>query len=486
MEELDILEKDKWVHNHVENNITFDGLKNYYTYLTTNKEYKTLRSEIVVRLGQLTDGIKKIEEVSSLIKQENKYVKSLIGIKICNYLESKYNTIGNQEQIKFIIPVGIPASGKSRLSKLYENNQTVILDPDNMRENIFNFVYEDIFDETINFNVRESNRTDLQRFIKKEYVNKLLIPLRQFINFGGKMNNTSKHPKCIKGFEPYCNSVIQLYTQYFCPRAMDIFFIFCKDKRFNFLYDAPNCDTQFRMNLMIRAKIMVPFDYFEIPVLVPELEKIERQIKHRNILILRQTEIKFSMVEFYKLFDINEDLLNKLSDDNKKIILEIKELQNNSASNFQKFEKFDLFNLLYELFNLMYKREENGHGVKDYIIKYETDDYIHENINIKIYTHDILDTLVPPPPRPPWIVRGAYMPSVTDASERIQEARKRIQAHAAEDMGGKKRKSKKRRLRKIKSLTKRRRPTKKRRSTKRKRHKKRRRPTKRKRPTKRR
>lgn len=362
-------------------------------YLTSNEEYTRLRREAIANItdSDTDTDIKKITAVSKLIQTENKYVKSLIGIEICKYLESKYKSSSNEGKKKFIIPVGIAASGKSILVNNYKNDQTVILDADDMREIIFNFVYKDILGSQINFKVKVSDRTELDNYIKANYLNLLIKPLQNFVNFGKLgdpyiQENSRNNIICTRGIEPYCDSKIQLYNNFFYPCAMEIFLIFCKDKNLNFLYDAANCKPQFRSNLMIRAKRMADFDSFKVPVLIPILQNIQSNIDKRNNSILRQTQISLSIRFFKELFDINEDLLNALSVDNKAAIIEIKSKLNGEVLNFEEFYQYDLVKLLTELFNSMYK--QNGYGVPDYTKKYESKDYIVGEIITEIVRYD--------------------------------------------------------------------------------------------------
>lgn len=354
-------------------------------YLTSNEDYIKLRQETISEIINLDTNIEKINAVSKLIQTENKYVKSLIGIEICKYLESKYKSSSNKGKKKFIIPVGIAASGKSILVNNYKNDQTVILDADDMREIIFNFVYNDIFASQINFKVNINDRSESDNYIKNNYFKLLIKPLQSFVNFG-KFDDpyTSNNVRCKKGIEPYCDSKIQLYNDFFSPCAMDIFLIFCKDKNLNFLYDAANCQPQFRSNLMIHAKRMAGFDTFEVPVLIPILQNIQSNINKRNNDILRQTDITLSIKFFKELFDINDDLLNILP--NKDKISEIKSKLGEIVLNFGQFYDYDLNNLLEELFDLMYTQE--GYGVPNYREKYESEDYMLGEIKPIIVRND--------------------------------------------------------------------------------------------------
>ena len=121
---------------------TYDDIKTYII---------SLEKKNIIYNG-VDDIDSKITFVSELFSQGAKFetndtysidylshLKYLVGKYICDELEeqSKKLKAVNDDTREFIIPVGIPGSGKSKLTDKFKSN-TIILDADEVRENIFN------------------------------------------------------------------------------------------------------------------------------------------------------------------------------------------------------------------------------------------------------------------------------------------------------------------------------------------------------------
>lgn len=325
------------------------------------------------------DRIQELEErvkfVSSLFLKPgesnmNIHLKAMIGMKICNHIEElSPNRNSNPNTKKLIIPVGIPGSGKSSLVKLYQDEHTLKLDADDMRERIFNFVFEFFFTETVNFSEPASQE------IKDIYPSKIIDPLKSLVNFGIHKDQNIDQVKqllpnqtnefCIKGTEGYCPSRV-FFVEYlnddknkaeaelfFLPNAFDICLLYCKEFNKNFIYDGPNCEPHFRNNLMIRANKIGDFKETVISVLIPNLSTIEEHIENRNLSGIRQTRLPIN--NFKEYFKIANTQATEL-----KIHEGIKKKLRNEESNEEIFnyykDKYDILSKdLYNLFKYLYE-----------------------------------------------------------------------------------------------------------------------------------
>lgn len=328
-----------------------------------------------------TDLKKKIEFVSSLFLKPgesnmNIHLKAMIGMKICNHIEElSPNRNSNPNTKKLIIPVGIPGSGKSSLVKLYQDEHTLILDADYMRERIFNFVFNYFFKTDLPFNTSQSGYTK-NKAIQDIYPSKIIDPLKHLVNFGIYKDENIEEVKsffhdektnnyCQGGTEGYCPSRVFFvgYLKdnekkakaelFFLPTAFDICLLYCKEFNKNFIYDGPNCEPHFRNNLMIRANRIGDFKETVISVLLPDLLKIDEQIRDRNESGIRQTRLPIkNFNEYFKIADtqatelqIHEGIKEKLHN---KVTPE--EIYNYYKDKYKllSYDLYKLFNYLYE------------------------------------------------------------------------------------------------------------------------------------------
>lgn len=331
------------------------------------------------------DGIQDLEErvkfVSSLFPEPGTttmdiHLKAMIGMNICRVIEElSPNGNSNPNAKKLIIPVGIPGSGKSSLVKLYQDKHTLILDADDMRERIFNFVFNYFFKKDLPFNTSQSGYTK-NKDIEKLYRN-IINRIQNLVNFGIHNDQNIDQVKqllpnqtnefCIKGTEGYCPPRVflakdikiqdddQKLAVHFLPNAFDICLLYCKKFNKNFIYDGPNCEPHFRNNLMIRANRIGDFEETVISVLLPDLSKIDEHIENRNLSGIRQTPPQVPEGKLKEYFKIANTQATEL-----KIHEGIKKKLRNEESAKDIFEyykdKYDILSKdLYNLFNYLYE-----------------------------------------------------------------------------------------------------------------------------------
>lgn len=311
---------------------TYDDIKTYII---------SLEKKNIIYNG-VDDIDSKITFVSELFSQGAKFetndtysidylshLKYLVGKYICDELEeqSKKLKAVNDDTREFIIPVGIPGSGKSKLTDKFKSN-TIILDADEVRENIFNCVYKHFFkgeeiifnkynkDGTVNPNWNSKTNIKFINYLNPyNYFKKIFTPVKHYVNFGIMNKHLPQNVKdmdeqttnCEKGIEGYCPSKSKISNVIlFIPSAFDIYLIYCKDKKYNFLYDGPNCQPKFRNNLMVRGKKYGNFKNFKIAVLLPNLNNLVLQLNNRDENGIRKTPLSDSVRRIAEFFDIDE------------------------------------------------------------------------------------------------------------------------------------------------------------------------------------
>lgn len=247
------------------------------------------------------------------------HLKAMIGMEICRVIEElSPNRNSNPNAKKLIIPVGIPGSGKSSLVELYQDEHTLKLDADYMREQIFNSVFAFFYNgETIDF-------SNPNQKIKDIYKPMIIDKVKNLVNFGifedkkieevkSLFDDEKTNKYCQGGTEGYCHSKVffaenakdnKKQAELFLPSAFDICLLYCKEFNKNFIYDSPNCELHFRNNLMIRANRIGDFKEAVISVLLPDLSKIEEQLINRNQSGIRETPIPINNFnEYFKIAD---------------------------------------------------------------------------------------------------------------------------------------------------------------------------------------
>lgn len=274
--------------------------------------------------GSITGLKARVEFISSLFPEPGTttmdiHLKAMIGMEICSVIEElSPNRNRNPNAKKLIIPVGIPGSGKSSLVKLYEDEHTLKLDADYMREKIFNFVFEFFFKEPVKF--EEPASKDIQDMYKP----KIIDPLKSLVNFGifedkkieevkSLFDDEKTNKYCQGGTEGYCHSKVffaenakdnKKQAELFLPSAFDICLLYCNEFNKNFIYDSPNCELHFRNNLMIRANRIGDFKEAVISVLLPDISTTDKQIRLRNNSGIRQTPVPINNFnEYFKIAD---------------------------------------------------------------------------------------------------------------------------------------------------------------------------------------
>ena len=80
---------------------------------------------------------------------------------------------------------------KSLITGNYNKDKSVvILDADDIRETIFNFVYEEITGNKINFTKNQTTLDNNQiNYLSKEYYELLIKPLQKYVNFGNMLSD---------------------------------------------------------------------------------------------------------------------------------------------------------------------------------------------------------------------------------------------------------------------------------------------------------
>lgn len=384
-----------------------DAIEELYRLTEQNEEIKNLTGHAT----QHTDLKERIEFVSSLFPEQgtttmNIHLKAMVGFKICEHIETLSSIKSkNLETKKLIIPVGIPGSGKSTLVELYKNKHTLILDADDMREKIFNFVFNYFFKTDLPFNTSQSGYTKNEK-IQDIYPSKIIDPLKHLVNFGiykdenieavkSFFHDEKTNAYCQGGTEGYCPSRV-FFVKYlkdyekkaeaeelFLPSAFDICLLYCKEFNKNFIYDGPNCEPHFRNNLMIRANRIGDFKETVISVLLPDLLKIDEQIRDRNESGIRQTRLPIkNFNEYFKIADTQATELQ--------IHEGIKEKLHNKVTpeeiyNYYK-DKYKLLSYdLYKLFNYLYESlgPYNAYGSPK-ISDYDPNAFVPFENNIKL------------------------------------------------------------------------------------------------------
>lgn len=377
---------------------TYDQIKTYII---------SLKKKDIIYNG-LDDIDSKITFVSELFSQGAKFetndtysidylshLKYLVGKYICDELEEqskKLKTV-NDDTREFIIPVGIPGSGKSKLTDNFKSN-AIILDADEVRENIFNSVYKEFFKEEIIFNKynkdgtvnpkwnSENNNKFIDYLNQDNYFKKIFTPVKHYVNFGIMNKHLPQNviemdkeiTNCEKGIEGYCPSKSKIKDLIlFLPSAFNIYLIYCKDKKYNFLYDAPNCQPKFRNNLMVRGKKYGNFKNFKIAVLLPNLHNLVLQLNNRDKNGIRKTPLSDSVrriAEFFEinpLYDYNIDIFDSLlpsingTDILTKLLSDINEKKSADKilDDIKAYEKPDFHTILIKLFKKLYDKVNN-------------------------------------------------------------------------------------------------------------------------------
>lgn len=250
-----------------------------------------------------------IEKIKELKENKSTEFNKVIGKALCKYLDSKYDKIGsvNETERKCIIPVGLPGSGKSHLLKdLEDHEKYVICDADEIRDIIINAVLSTYFENDNTKSVKIPD--DIENW--KNVYPELIDIFRDYILFGNKSEDTNKEDKedkCYKGIEPYCKPLFETI-----PQALDIFLLFCKYKKSNFIYDAANTDAEFRNNLMMRCYLVGNYTRFEIQLLITPLRIIKKNVATRNSNNIRQTTMDFVYTKLLGFFKIDQVLLQTI------------------------------------------------------------------------------------------------------------------------------------------------------------------------------
>jgi len=343
-------------------------------YLLTEKSQQQERDA-----DRIQDLEERVKFVSSLFPEPGTttmdiHLKAMIGMNICRVIEElSPNGNSNPNAKKLIIPVGIPGSGKSSLVKLYQDKHTLILDADDMRERIFNFVFNSFFKKDLPFNTSQSGYTK-NKDIEKLYRN-IINRIQNLVNFGIHKDQNIDQVKqllsnqtnefCIKGTDGHCpprvflakdikiQDDVQKLADHFLPNAFDICLLYCKEFNKNFIYDAPNCEPNFRNNLMIRANKIGDFKETVISVLLPNLSTIDEHIENRNLSGIRQTPPEVPEGKLKDFFRIADTQATEL-----KILKETKEILSINPKDIFKYykDKYDILSYdLYTLFNYLYK-----------------------------------------------------------------------------------------------------------------------------------
>lgn len=280
-------------------------IKGYFdlSYIAVRDTYFTEHRKITPML----DKIEKIEfnldelitDISNIMATREKEVKIIIGYTLFQYLEMQYPhpVLEKNPNRNCIIPIGIPGSGKSSLTKIIDSTY-VNCDADNIRDVIINsllhyyFVHENKSPKIpTSDEATEMWMSDTDKFNKWTNAYTSFIELfHNYILFGFK--NFPKVKGCAKGIEAYCQPLI-VYNEdsLFIPQAIDIFLLFCKYRNLNFIYDAANTDAEFRYSLMMRCYLMGNYRNFQIWPLITQYHDIIKHIKDRNETNIRQTTI---------------------------------------------------------------------------------------------------------------------------------------------------------------------------------------------------
>lgn len=315
--------------------LDFESVKDFY-----NRKYNFF--DKIKPIYNHTAGEAKYEFISRIISDDNDYIKALIGMKLCEYLENKYNNqsyIG-KENPECIIPVAPPASGKSRLLDEYKATY-VICDADDIRHEIINFVYYEFFNKKLNFQKQPKDDHDhdnLNDYPKLDYGKLIIDPLRNYINFGKKGVYSSY--KCNRGFEPYCPSLIKKKVN-FQPNAIDIFLLFCKKYKCHFIYDSPNTEPAYRNKLIMRCNLIGNYNNFKILLLITPLQEIiDKYLVERNRREIRQTTEEFVINKLKEFFKITPETLSYIKESlniqTQDIVQHLQEIDNNEYVNILK------------------------------------------------------------------------------------------------------------------------------------------------------
>ena len=446
-------------------------------------------------------GIQDLEErvkfVSSLFPEPGTttmdiHLKAMIGMNICRVIEElSPNGNSNPNAKKLIIPVGIPGSGKSSLVELYQDEHTLKLDADYMREKIFNSVFAFFYnDETIDFSKPNPE-------IKHIYKPMIIDKVKNLVNFGIHNDENIEKVKrffhdektnmyCKVGTEGYCHSKVffaenakdHLQAELFLPSAFDICLLYCKEFNKNFIYDSPNCELHFRNNLMIRANRIGDFKEAVISVLLPDLSKIEEQLRNRNQSGIRETPIPINNFnEYFKIADtqttelqIHEGIKKKLK---KHEEITDKRKKGNSAKEIYEYykDKYDILSYdLYKLFNYLYKSlgPYNAYGSPKKS-EYDINDFVPFGGNIqlefKIFTantdtegKNILKEYVPPhtPPASIGTYAAAYGKKIRGEKFGVFDGGKKTKKRKSNKIKTKRKKGKRKMIRPTKTKRKRR------------------------------
>jgi hypothetical protein len=242
-------------------------------------------------------------------------------------------------QMNCIIPIGLPASGKSHLmDKLKDNETYVKCDADEIRDVIINSLLDKYFfklDGGKKISVKIPVDDELEEMMTSHETtfnewttiyNTLINMLQNYINFGKKIEGEEQDVKgCSKGVEPYCKPIIEYNDNpsLFIPQAFDIFLLYCKYKKLNFIYDATNTGAEFRYFIMMRCYLMCNCTHFIIWALITPYYDFPKNIIDRNRNSVRQTTMEFVDQKLLSLFKIDPLLLTttnpKLSTTNPKL-----------------------------------------------------------------------------------------------------------------------------------------------------------------------
>ena len=353
-------------------------------YKTKYESFPAQNDKIPFKLSTL------VEDITKLMRTKEEQVKVVIGHGLFNYLEhSDRNfqsmTDEDQNNMNCIIPVGLPGSGKSFLmDKIFKdiNKDTYVkCDADEIRDVIINLVLDEFFsggkipNET---EATEMRTNDIRTFNEWIKIYKSLVDMfRNYIIWGVKdiAHIIDISGRCGNGVQAYCKPLIEYDDDpsLFFPQAFDIFLLFCKYKKLNFIYDATNTEPEFRYSLMMRCYLMCGYTKFTIWTLITPYNALPHHLDERNMKTIRETKMEFVEGKLSSLFKIDPLLLEDI-DTNLKTTIETDNVEKSKTSSYLRNMLFPEYKvLLQKIFDKMYKSEESkyyGIPEKEFNIKF--------------------------------------------------------------------------------------------------------------------
>ena len=288
-------------------NLKYDDVKAYYS-----KELSEIIFKADARI--IFDFKTIIKEIKQIMQTKKKEVNIVIGCALFDHLEKEYKSFAevHKNDRKCIIPVGLPASGKSFYLKHLEPTH-VICDADKIRDLIINSVLGTYFGNvTIPDDIVTMTSTEIDNW--RSVYPRLIELFRNYIIFGYKSVIGAKNVVCKKGIEAYCRPLLIEYKadDLFIPQAIDIFLLFCKYKQLNFIYDATNTEPEFRYSLMMRCYLMGGYTNFDIFLISIPLTSVETYVEQRNNNSIRETTLEFIYSKLLSFFNMDPDLLEQI------------------------------------------------------------------------------------------------------------------------------------------------------------------------------